>query len=110
MITTSPSTPEPSITSTSTSSDAATPGATTASPRPASADTTTAAAAPVSPAEPEDADTQGPDGERLLARLRDEALAWVREEPLKAVALAAAAGALLALCLPARSSARDDPP
>ncbi|MFM2345528.1 MAG: hypothetical protein RL654_281 [Pseudomonadota bacterium] len=51
-----------------------------------------------------------PDLSGLLARLQDEALAWVREEPLKAVVLAATAGALLALCLPAHTAPRDDPP
>lgn len=63
---------------------------------------------PPSPLDP----SAGPDPSDLsglLARMQDEALAWVREEPLKAVALAAAAGALLALCLPARADARDDP-
>lgn len=59
---------------------------------------------PPSPLDP----SAGPDLSGLLARMQDEALAWVREEPLKAVALAAAAGALLALCLPARADARDD--
>lgn len=50
-----------------------------------------------------------PDLPGLLARMQDDALAWVREEPLKAVALAAAAGALLALCLPARADVSDGP-
>ncbi len=63
---------------------------------------------PVGPPSPLDP-AAGPDLSGLLARMQDEALAWVREEPLKAVALAAAAGALLALCLPARADARDDP-
>lgn len=53
--------------------------------------------------------TDLPDLPGLLARMQDDALAWVREEPLKAVALAAAAGALLALCLPASADVSDGP-
>jgi hypothetical protein len=88
MTTLSPPTPAPSTTSTFTATDAPT---TPASPP---ADAISEAAADAMAA----LDPQG-----LLNRLRDEALDWVREEPLKAVALAAAAGALLALCLPSRS-------
>jgi hypothetical protein len=56
-----------------------------------------------------DLPAETPDLPGLLARMQDDALAWVREEPLKAVALAAAAGALLALCLPARADVSDGP-